>query len=417
MEELVYILTALLFSAFFSGVEIAFVSSNKVMYELDKKKRGLTARILNLFYRDYEVFISTMLVGNNIALVVYGILMASLLEPVFAQLWSNEAFIVLAQTVTSTLLILVTAEFLPKTIFKINPNFLLRLFSIPLLVIYIVLWPIAQFTTLISRWILKLFGLNMNKSGYHGLLTRVDLDFFIQKSIDEADDTVPTDPEVILFQNALEFSNLKVRECMVPRNELVAVSIEDSLQVLMRTFIDSGFSKILVYKGNKDQIVGYIHSVEMFKRPEDWTQHINNIPLVPESMAVNKLMKQLIDQKKSIAAVVDEFGGTAGVITMEDLVEEIFGDFEDEHDTTSYVFRALGEREYELSGRLEISKINEESDLGIPESDEYVTLAGFILHYHKTLPKLHDQIEIGEFVIEILKISTAKIELVKIRKS
>lgn len=414
-DHLIYILITLIFSAFFSGVEIAFVSSNKVRYELDKKKKGLTSRILGLFYRNHEVFISTMLVGNNIALVVYGILMAQLLEPLIASVWNNEAFIVMSQTLLSTLLILVTAEFLPKTVFKINPNFSLKLFAVPLWVIYVVLWPITIFTTFFSRLVLKLLGLKIKKGDHHSMLTKVDLDFFIQQSIEDSSDVMPTDPEVIMFQNALDFSSLKVRDCMVPRTELTAINIDATLSVLMNLFIETGFSKILVYKGNIDNIVGYIHSSEMFKRPANWTTKINQIPIVPETLAVNKLMKQLLEKKKSIAAVVDEFGGTAGIVTMEDLFEEIFGDFEDEHDTNHYVARKIEEDEYELSGRLEIGKINELFDLEIPESDEYVTLAGFILHYYQTIPKLHDVIEIGNFEIKIMKISTAKIELVRMK--
>ena len=415
-QNIIYILIALLFSAFFSGVEIAFVSSNKVVFELDKKKKGLTTRILNVFYRNYEVFISTMLVGNNIALVIYGILMAQLLEAPIARLWNNEIFIVITQTLGSTLLILVTAEFLPKTIFKLNPNLIMRMVAMPLAVIYVVLWPVAQLSTLISRIILKLFGLNMSKSGYHGLLTKVDLDFFIQQRLEDSTEASPTDPEVILFQNALDFSSIKVRECMIPRNELVGVNVGDSLDHLMQTFINSGFSKILVYGGSKDKVEGYIHSAEMFKRPEDWTTMIKEVPFVPESMAVNKLMAQLLEQKKSIAVVLDEFGGTSGIITMEDMFEEIFGDFEDEYDIKRYVIRQLNEETFVLSGRLEISKINDELGLDIPESDEYITLAGYILHYHTTLPQVHDEIRIHNYLFKILKISTAKIELVRVQR-
>ncbi|MGL4292458.1 MAG: hemolysin family protein, partial [Bacteroidales bacterium] len=399
--DIIGIVIALIFSAFFSGVEIAFVSSNKVRFELDKKKKGITSNILNLFYRNHEMFISTMLVGNNIALVIYGILMASMLEPLIARVWQNEAFIVMSQTIISTLLILVTAEFIPKTVFKINPNFLLKVFALPLYLIYIILYPVTIFTTFISRLILGGFGFKVNKGGHHGVLTKVDLDFFIQQSIDESADVTLTDPEVIMFQNALDFSSLKARDCMVPRTELIAINIDSQLQELMGLFIETGFSKIPVYKGNIDNIVGYIHSSEMFKRPENWTTKITQIPIVPETMAVNKLMKQLLEKKRSIAVVVDEFGGTAGVITMEDLFEEIFGDFEDEHDTNNYIARKLSDDEFELSGRLEIEKINELFALDIPESDEYVTLAGFILHYYQTIPKLHDVIEIGDFEIKI----------------
>ncbi|MEG2946543.1 MAG: hemolysin family protein [Bacteroidales bacterium] len=414
-KHIIEILITLLFSAFFSGVEIAFVSSNKVRYELDKKKEGITSHILGLFYRNHEMFISTMLVGNNIALVVYGILMAQMLEPWIASLWNNEAFIVMTQTLLSTLLILVTAEFLPKTIFKINPNFSLKIFALPLFLAYIILYPVTRFTTYVSRGILKLFGFRVSKDGRHGMLTRIDLDFFIQQSIEDSSDVTPTDPEVIMFQNALDFSSLKARDCMIPRTELVAISIEAPLPELMNLFIETGFSKIPVYKGNIDNVVGYIHSSEMFKRPTDWTTKITQIPIVPETMAVNKLMKQLLEKKRSIAVVVDEFGGTAGIITMEDLFEEIFGDFEDEHDTNHYIARKVGENEYELSGRLEIEKINEQFDLDLPESDEYVTLAGFILNYHQPFRMLIVVFDMVLFEIKIMKIATAKIELVRMK--
>ncbi len=412
---IIYIIIALIFSGFFSGIEIAFVSSNKVRYELDKKKKGFTSSILEIFYKNSEVFISTMLVGNNIALVIYGILMSLLLEPSIAKIINNDAVIVVIQTIISTLIILVTAEFLPKTLFKINPNFSLNIFALPLFLIYIILWPVAIFTTFLAKRILKMLGVKMLKDKDARLITRVDLDFFIQKSIDDSTTEAPNDHEVKLFQNALDFSSLKVRDCMIPRTELTAVNIETSLSVLSNIFIETGYSKIPVYKGNIDNIIGYIHSSEMFKRPKEWTQKIITIPIVPETMSANKLMKQLLEKKKSIAAVVDEFGGTAGVITMEDLFEEIFGDFEDEHDNKFYVAKQIGEGEYELSGRLEIEKINELFDLEIPESDEYSTLAGFILHYYKTIPKLHDDLEIGNFKIKIMKIATARIDLVRLK--
>ena len=341
--------------------------------------------------------------------------MSLLLEPSIAKIINNDAVIVVIQTIISTLIILVTAEFLPKTLFKINPNFSLNIFALPLFLIYIILWPVAIFTTFLAKRILKMLGVKMLKDKDARLITRVDLDFFIQKSIDDSTTEAPNDHEVKLFQNALDFSSLKVRDCMIPRTELTAVNIETSLSVLSNIFIETGYSKIPVYKGNIDNIIGYIHSSEMFKRPKEWTQKIITIPIVPETMSANKLMKQLLEKKKSIAAVVDEFGGTAGVITMEDLFEEIFGDFEDEHDNKFYVAKQIGEGEYELSGRLEIEKINELFDLEIPESDEYSTLAGFILHYYKTIPKLHDDLEIGNFKIKIMKIATARIDLVRLK--
>jgi CBS domain containing-hemolysin-like protein len=307
------------------------------------------------------------------------------------------------------------AEFLPKTIFKLNPNALLKVFAVPLLLIYYVLYPVTILTTCLSRGVLRLSGLKRQQDSGHTQLTKVDIDFFIQQSIDDASAVEPTEPEVIMFQNALDFSSLKARDVMVPRTELIAVSIDAPLSELMNLFIETGFSKIPVFKGNIDNVVGYVHSSEMFKRPADWTSKITQIPVVPETKPVNKLMKQLLEKKRSIAVVIDEFGGTAGIITMEDLFEEIFGDFEDEHDNKHYIARQVGEGEYEFSGRLEIEKINEQFGLEIPESDEYVTLAGFILHYYQTFPKLHDVLTIGNFEIKIMKISPAKIELVRMK--
>ena len=376
-----YILLTLIFSAFFSGIEIAFVSSNKMRLELDKKKRGLSSRILNIFYNNHEQFISTMLVGNNFSLVIYGILMAHVLEPLIMMVWANEAFVLLSQTIISTLLILVTAEFLPKTIFKINPNLSLNIFAIPLLIIYVLLYPVAKFSTFVSKQTLKICCVKTVKDGHNGLLTKVDLYFFIQQSIDESQDSVHNDTEVKIFQNALDFSNLKVRDCMIPRSDLIAISIDAPENVLMNIFVETGYSKIPVYKNNIDNIVGYIHSSEMFKRPKVWSSKITQIPIVPETMAANKLMKKLLEKKRSIAAVVDEFGGTAGIITMEDLFEEIFGDFEDEHDNKKYVARQLSSDEYELSGRLEIEKLNEKFHIYLPESDSYSKLVVLILHF------------------------------------
>ncbi|MBS6411478.1 MAG: HlyC/CorC family transporter [Tannerella sp.] len=416
MTTVFMIIIPLLLSAFFSGIEIAFVSSNKVRFELDMKKKTLLGRILNLFYHHQEEFISTMLVGNNIALVVYGIGMADLLSPVFSFIWDQEIFIILGQTVVSTLIVLLTAEFLPKTIFRINPNLSLKVFAIPLYVFYLLLYPIAKFTSLLSSGILKIGGVRIDRSGDDGSMSKVDLDFFIQQSIDKSQGEAEVDTEVKIFQNALDFSNLRIRECMIPRTEIVAVDIDMSSEKdLVTLFIETGLSKILVYRDNIDNVLGYIHSSEMFKQAADWKSYIKPILLVPETMTAQKLMKNLMQQKKSIAVVVDEFGGTAGIVTLEDLVEEIFGDIEDEHDTLNYIARRTGENCYEFSGRVEIEKINELFDIGLPESDEYMTIAGYILYHYKTIPKPGETIEIENYKFEILKGNRTKIELVKMK--
>jgi CBS domain containing-hemolysin-like protein len=411
----IIILVTLLFSAFFSGIEIAFVSSNKLRFELDKKKNTLSGIILNLFFNHSEQFISTLLVGNNIALVVFSIMTAQKLEPVIGIFITNEFAIVFMQSLISTILILFTAEFLPKTIFRINPNRSLRIFAVPLYISYILLYPISKFTALCSKLILKIFGIKLLPTGDKRVFGKVDLDFFIQQSIDDSLDNSMVDTEVKIFQNALDFSNIRLRDCIVPRTEVVAVDWDDSIDDLMNLFIETGFSKIIVYKENMDNVVGYIHSSEMFSKPADWHTKVNQISVVPETMAANKLMKLLMQQKKTIAAVVDEFGGTAGIVTLEDLVEEIFGEIEDEHDTNNYVLRQLNASEFILSGRLEIDTVNEKFDLNLPESDAYATVAGFILHHHEQFPQLHETVDIEQFSFKILKLSTTRIELVKLK--
>ena len=370
------------------------------------------------FYSNTDRFISTMLVGNNIALIIYGILMAKLIEPWLNLFCSNELLVALIQTVLSTIIILFTAEYLPKTLFKLNPNMMLRSFAIPLYGIYWILYPISTFSTLLSHIILKIAGVPIIKEK-KGVLTKTDLDFFVQKGLDSADedDDDNDQQELQLFQNALDFSNVKVRDCMIPRSELSAVSVDTSFANLNRLFVETGYSKLPVYKEDIDNLIGYIHSSEMFKKPKQWTSKIIPIPFVPETMAANKVLRMLMEQKKSIAAVVDEFGGTAGVITMEDLFEEIIGDSEDEHDHVQLVKKKISDNEYELSGRLEISKINEELDLNLPESEEYLTLAGLVLHELQSFPHEGDIVNIDDdkITMTIKKASATKIELINIR--
>lgn len=417
MNTLTYILISLTFSAFFSGMEIAFISSNKLRYELDKKNKSFSSKILGVFYHNPNLFISTMLVGNNIALVVYGLQMAIILEPLIAQVVSNEALIVFIQSILSTLLILFVGEFIPKTIFKLNPNLSLNLFAVPLLIIYVILYPISKFSSLLSFVILKLGGVKNLNSNTDQALGKVDLDYFIQQSIEDAPQNSDMDTEVKIFQNALDFSNVRLRDCIVPRTEVVACDTEATVEELRSKFIETGLSKILVYKDNIDDIIGYIHSSELFKNPKDWKQAIKSVPIVPETMAANKLMKLLMQDKKTLAVVVDEFGGTSGIVTLEDLVEEIFGEIEDEHDTRSHVAKQVAENEYLLSGRMEIDTLNEMFALELPESDDYVTIAGLILHNYQKFPKLNETVVIGKFTFKILKVTATKIELVRLKVS
>lgn len=404
----------MVFSAFFSGMEIAFVSSNKLRFEMDKSNQSMTTKILSIFYRNPNNFISTLLVGNNIALVIYGILMAQVIEQYILQgIIENHFFLVLIETIVSTLIILVTGEFLPKTLFKINPNTTLEFFAIPIFICYIILYPISKFTSGVSECLLRLLGIHVNKEAANKAFTKVDLDYFIQSSIPDNEKDIDT--EVKIFQNALDFSNIKIRDCIVPRTEIEAVDITTSLDELKSHFIESGNSKLIVYKENIDNIVGYIHSSEMFRHANDWVHYIQQVPIVPETMSAQKLMKLFMQQKKSLAVVVDEFGGTSGIVSLEDLVEEIFGEIEDEHDTTSYISKKIEDNEYILSARLEIERVNEMFDLDLPESDEYLTIGGLILHQYQSFPKLHEIITINKYQFKIIKVTNTKIELVRLK--
>lgn len=416
MGIIIQILITMAFSAFFSGMEIAFVSSNKLRFEMDRSSQSINSRILSIFFHNPNNFISTMLVGNNIALVIYGILMAQVIEQhLLAGLTDNHFLLVLIQTIISTLIILVTGEFLPKTLFKINPNLTLNIFAVPAFICYILLYPISKFASGVSNLLLRVAGIKTNKEASDKAFTKVDLDYFIQSSIQDAGDKQEIETEIKIFQNALDFSNIKIRDCMVPRTEIVAIEYGTPIDELKTRFIESGISKIIVYKENIDNIVGYIHSSEMFRGLTEWTGNIRQLPIVPETMGAHKLMKLFMQQKKSLAVVVDEFGGTSGVVALEDLVEEIFGEIEDEHDTTSYIAKSLGDNEYILSGRLDIEKANELFSLGLPESDDYQTIGGLILSQYQSFPKIHEVVAFDRFQFKIIKVTATKIELVKLK--
>lgn len=416
MGIFIQILISMAFSAFFSGMEIAFVSSNKLRFEMDRNEQSLTSRILSIFFKNPNNFISTMLVGNNIALVIYGILMAEVIEQqLLADYIHNEFILVLIQTIISTLIILVTGEFLPKTLFKINSNFTLSLFAVPAFICYIVLYPISKFASGLSNLILRLTGTPINKEASYKAFTKVDLDHFIQSSIQDTENEEEINTEVKIFQNVLDFSSIKIRDCMVPRTEIIAIEDDATIDELKTLFIEKGISKIIVYNDNIDNIIGYIHSSEMFREPKDWHDGIRQLPIVPETMNANKLMKLFMQQKRSLAVVVDEFGGTSGIVALEDLVEEIFGEIEDEHDTKTYVAKSLGNNEYILSGRLDIEKANELFPLDLPESDDYQTIGGLILHQYQSFPKAHEIITLDKFQFRIIKVTATKIELVKLK--
>lgn len=407
------ILVTMVFSAFFSGMEIAFVSSNRMLAEMDKEKNGLTQRLLSLFYAHPNGFVSTMLVGNNIALVVYGILIARLFDnTIFAGM--DAAFTVPADTILSTLIVLFTGEFLPKTLFKSNPNRLLSLFSPIAYLCYVILWPISKFSTFLSKILLKLIGVKMEAESNDEGFSKIDLDYLVQSSIDNAEKESDINDEVKIFQNALDFSDTKVRDCMVPRTEIQAVDMDATLDDLRQKFVESGNSKIIVYRGDIDHIEGYIHSSEMFRNPQKWQEHVRTLPFVPETMQAQKLMQIFLQQKKTLGVVVDEFGGTSGLVSLEDIVEEIFGDIEDEHDSAKYVAKKTPEGDYVLSARLEIDKVNEKFDLDLPESDEYMTIGGLILHEYQSFPKLNEVIRFDKYEFKIIKSTSRKIELVQL---
>lgn len=407
------IIITMVFSAFFSGMEIAFVSSNRMLAEMDKERNGFTQRIISLFYTHPNGFVSTMLVGNNIALVIYGILIARLFDnTIFAGM--DAGFTVPADTILSTLIVLFTGEFLPKTLFKANPNRLLAVFSPFAYICYVVLWPISKFSTFLSKVILRVFGLKMDDESADDGFSKVDLDYLVQSSIDNAEKDSDINDEVKIFQNALDFSDTKVRDCMVPRTEIQAVDWDASLEELQQKFVESGNSKIVVYKEDIDHIEGYIHSSELFRSPKKWQDHIRTMPFVPETMQAQKLMKIFLQQKKTLGVVVDEFGGTSGLVSLEDIVEEIFGDIEDEHDSTKYVAKQTADGDYLLSARLEIDKVNEMFDLDLPESDEYMTIGGLILHEYQSFPKLNEVVKFDKYEFKIIKSTSRKIELVQL---
>ena len=419
-HTLIIMLVALFFSALFSGLEIAFVSADRLRFEMDVERHTFSSRLLERFFRNPNIYISTMLVGNNIALVIYGILFAQLFDAtLFAPL--SDGVRVTADTLLSTLVVLFTGEFLPKSIFKNNPNTLLTVFAVPAWICYVVLYPISRFATLLSKGLLRLIGIRMKSAGEEKEFTKVDLDYLVQTSIDNADNDDEIEEEVKIFQNALDFSETKIRDCMVPRTEIDAVEDTDTIEQLRQVFIESGHSKILVYHEDIDHIIGYVHSSDMFRLDKNNYQSsiencqlVREISFVPETMLASKLMAQLMQQKRSLAVVVDEFGGTSGLVSLEDIMEEITGEIEDEHDNTNHVAKQLSDHEYMLSARLEIAKINEMFDLDLPESDEYMTLGGLILHEYQSFPKLNEVVKMGRYEFKIIKNTATKIELVRL---
>ncbi|MDE6452582.1 MAG: hemolysin family protein [Muribaculaceae bacterium] len=416
MEPTWIIITAisLVLSGFFSGTEMAFVTADRVRTAVDVQRGGFISRLVKRFYANSEFFISTILVGNNVVLVIYGMGAAMMLEPWLGRYIHNEALILAAQTLISTAVILLTGEFLPKTMFGINPNSSLRFASIPIAIFYVVLYPVSMLATFLSRMLMKIVGAQTHSS-YVSLISVGDLNDYLEEAIDNMEEKKTTvENEVKLFQNALDFSTTHVRDCMIPRNEIVAVPYDTPTAELSALFTSTGRSKIIVYRDDIDDIAGYIHVSELFTPHTDWQQHIKPVLYAPENLMANVMMRRLLQQKRSIAIVVDEFGGTSGFLTLEDLVEEIFGDIQDEHDKGGFTARTLEPGVYEAAGRCEIAWLNENLHLDIPEDDAYQTLAGYIMHSTGTIPQAGTPVELGGLTFEVIRKSATRLELIRI---
>ncbi len=407
----------MLASAFFSGLEIAFITSNKLRIELENKQGNFSAKILAHFNKYPSRYLGTMLLGNNIALVIFGIYMDERLEGFLEHYISHEYKIVilLISTFLSTMLILVTAEFLPKNLFRINPNKTLTLFAFPLTIVYGLLYPIVMLTIGFSEFILKkIFRLKIENE--NAAFTMIDLDNYVREgtavSVEKKADM---DHEIQIFQNALDFSSVKARECMIPRTEIIALDVNESIEVLKQKFIQTRLSKILIFAESIDNIIGYIYSKELFKNPQSIKSILLPVSIVPESMAASEVLTVFIQQHKSIAVVVDEFGGTSGMLTMEDVMEEIFGEIEDEHDKEEMIEKQINETEFVFSARLETDYINNKYGLQLPILDNVETLGGLIMHYHESIPRVHEEIRIESFVFTIIAVTRTRIEQVNLK--
>ncbi len=408
MNSFLVILITLVASAFFSGMEIAFISANRLRIELQVKKGNFSGKVYSRFLKYPSRFIGSMLIGNNISLVIYGITMAGVIEPILSGWMKNDFWILLFQTIIATTLVLVTAEFIPKILFRINPNQALAIFSIPALLIYYLLYPFVRIIIGISEFILiKVFQVTLFEDNLE--FGRIDLDQYLSDS-HARDEKGNEEPEIQIFKNALDFSKVKLRDCMVPRTEIAALSIDDNISKLKEKFVETGLSKILIYRNNIENIIGYTHSVEIFNNPVSITSILLPISLVPESMTANTMLSTFLKQQRSIAVVIDEFGGVSGIVTIEDVIEEIVGEIDDEHDKQELLEQMINEQEYLFAGRLEIGYLNEKYDLKLPESDEYETLSGLITHHHESIPRLNEVIDIGVFQFIVTKVNETRIE-------
>ncbi len=404
----------LFLSAFFSGMEIAFVSSDKLRFAMIQKNKGFYNMMLNTIYSHPRQFLSTLLLGNLIVLVVFIYLSLLISVPYIQEnITQNTLLVFLIIIFGATVIILFSGEFFPRVVMARKPNLWVRILVIPAFFFYILLFPVAKIFVVISKAVLAVFGVKSDTTN-EDTLGRLELDSYVRKGFEEISDEKEVDSEVKIFRNALDFSSMRVRDCMVPRADIVAINVDEDIEKLKDLFIESGISRILVYREDIDDIIGYIHVWEMFDSPKDWTKSITTVSFVPESMQANKLMNDLMQQRKSIAVVVDEFGGTSGVVTMEDLVEEIFGDIEDEYDSKARFVKQEGDNEFVLSGRVEIDTLNDEYGLNIPESESYSTVAGYLLHHTQRFPKTYETVIIGKYTFKILKVTARKIEVVRL---
>ncbi len=407
-------ISSLILSVFFSGVEIAFVSSDRLRYALDKKKKNPIDFMQQVFYSHPRKFLSTLTIGNLIVLIVFVYTSINLTQDFIEQnVTTNALLVLLVQFVGASIIILITGELLPRAIFRNNANLWVKILSVPSFMLYVLLFPITKVFTGMGSSLLRLVGIKFNPSEEKAL-GRVELDTYVKQGIDEVPTEGGVDSEVKIFRNALDFSSVKLRDCMVPRTDIIAMNIDTEIDELKDRFIETGYSKILIYEDDIDNIIGYIHIWEMFNDPSDWTTAIASISFYPDSMLASNLMSELLQQRKTIAVVVDEFGGTSGIITMEDLVEEIFGEIEDEYDVNTNIAKKVAENEYIISGRMEIDQLNELFDFNLPQEDDYTTIAGYILHHIQRFPKTYETIEINNFTFKILKVTQRKIEVTKL---
>ena len=408
------IIACLILSAFFSGMEIAFISTNNVFVEIEKKKGGLTGWLIGIFYNGRARFLATTLIGNNATLVIYGIFMTQLLEPQ-VESWlfpyGSDSIVLVIETIISTIIVLITAEFLPKSIFLLNPESLIKIFGFPMMLIRAIIYPVVSLVLIFSKFlIVRILGLEYSEEKPVFGLT--DLSNYIQSSVISSEENQNQEVDAKIFNNAVEFRTIKVRECMIPRTEIEAVDINDPIKELKKSLISTGFSKIIIYKESIDDVIGYCHILELFKKPKNIKSILNPIIIVPETMPANELMIQFISEQKSIALVVDEYGGTSGIVTIEDIIEEIFGEIQDEHDDEYLTEDTIDESNYILSARHEIDYLNDKYDWQLPKGD-FDTLGGLILEYNENIPEKNEVIEIGHFVFTIITLEDNRIDRVK----